>query len=257
MASSPRYDTISPPDPFVNPHPPKGFAFHARHPPAPPAAHTWRDFFIHIATIVVGLLIAVGLEQTVELIHHHHQRAELNASLYSDTQKTIQDTEDVARFSGSIIPWLNGTVNQIDDAIDSHKPLADPAPAPQADFDAPDDPAWKAARSSGLLELLSQQDIKAYSEVDGILVYAETLHVNMNANDLPLRQFTSHFMRHGSTRPDLSHATPEQLQRYRDLLIAYRDGIAYYAVWCHNVHGAEVAILRGERDLNRIQKAER
>jgi hypothetical protein len=42
------------------------------HPPHE-AAHTWKDFFIHIATIVIGLLIAIGLEQTVEAIHHHHQ----------------------------------------------------------------------------------------------------------------------------------------------------------------------------------------
>ena len=26
--------------------------------------HTWKSFFIHIATIVIGLFIAVGLEQT-------------------------------------------------------------------------------------------------------------------------------------------------------------------------------------------------
>ncbi len=35
------------------------------HPPHH-AANSWRDFFIHIATIVVGLLIAVGLEQAVD-----------------------------------------------------------------------------------------------------------------------------------------------------------------------------------------------
>ncbi|MGH8335618.1 MAG: hypothetical protein ACRETL_02060 [Gammaproteobacteria bacterium] len=38
------------------------------HPPHE-AARTWTDFFIHIATIVVGLLIAIGLEQAVERIH--------------------------------------------------------------------------------------------------------------------------------------------------------------------------------------------
>jgi hypothetical protein len=38
--------------------------------------HTWKDFFIHIATIVIGLLIAVGLEQTVEFFHHRHQARE-------------------------------------------------------------------------------------------------------------------------------------------------------------------------------------
>ena len=41
------------------------------HPPHAPT-HTWRDFFIHIATITVGLLIAVGLEQAVEFLHHRH-----------------------------------------------------------------------------------------------------------------------------------------------------------------------------------------
>jgi hypothetical protein len=41
------------------------------HPPHH-AASTWRDFFIHIATIVIGLCIAVGIEQTVEFFHHHH-----------------------------------------------------------------------------------------------------------------------------------------------------------------------------------------
>jgi hypothetical protein len=42
------------------------------HPP-PHAAHGWRDFFVHIATIVIGLLIALGLEQSAEGIHHRRQ----------------------------------------------------------------------------------------------------------------------------------------------------------------------------------------
>ena len=45
------------------------------HPPHNPT-HTWRDFFIHIATIVIGLLIAIGLEQLVERIHHSNQARE-------------------------------------------------------------------------------------------------------------------------------------------------------------------------------------
>ncbi len=42
--------------------------------PAPHAAHSWKDFFIHIATIVIGLLIAVGLEQMVEYFHQSPSR---------------------------------------------------------------------------------------------------------------------------------------------------------------------------------------
>jgi hypothetical protein len=44
--------------------------------PAHHAASSWREFFIHIATIVLGLLIAVGLEQTVEFFHHRSQGRE-------------------------------------------------------------------------------------------------------------------------------------------------------------------------------------
>jgi hypothetical protein len=50
------------------------------HPPHAPT-HSWKDFFIHIATIVIGLLIAVGLEQTVEYFHHRHQLAEAREAL--------------------------------------------------------------------------------------------------------------------------------------------------------------------------------
>lgn len=35
--------------------------------------HTWKDFLIHIAAITIGLLIALGLESTVERLHHRRQ----------------------------------------------------------------------------------------------------------------------------------------------------------------------------------------
>jgi hypothetical protein len=50
------------------------------HPPHQ-AAHTWKDFFIHIATIVIGLIIAVGLEQTVEWLHRKHELRETQLAL--------------------------------------------------------------------------------------------------------------------------------------------------------------------------------
>jgi uncharacterized protein (DUF2267 family) len=57
------------------------------HPPHH-AATTWRDFLIHIATIVLGLLIAVGLEQTIELIHHrdlaNEAREQLRVERFDD-----------------------------------------------------------------------------------------------------------------------------------------------------------------------------
>ncbi len=57
---------------MLEPHPP-------HHTP-----NTWRDFVIHIATIVVGLLIAVSLEQTVEYIHHRQEIAETREALHDE-----------------------------------------------------------------------------------------------------------------------------------------------------------------------------
>jgi hypothetical protein len=46
---------------------------HAGCPPAR-ATHSWKDLFIHIVTIVIGLIIAAGLEQTVEWLRLRNLR---------------------------------------------------------------------------------------------------------------------------------------------------------------------------------------
>jgi hypothetical protein len=56
------------------------------HPPHE-AAHTWKDFFIHIATIVVGLCIAVGLEQMVQFFHHKHEVRSTRKELRQERQE--------------------------------------------------------------------------------------------------------------------------------------------------------------------------
>jgi hypothetical protein len=50
------------------------------------AANSWKEFFIHIATIVLGLLIAVGLEQTVEYFHHRQELAEVREELRGERE---------------------------------------------------------------------------------------------------------------------------------------------------------------------------
>ncbi len=67
--------------------------------PAHHAATTWRDFFIHIATIVIGLLIAIGLEQTVEFFHHRHQIAETREALHKELEQNQKNrASSVAEF---------------------------------------------------------------------------------------------------------------------------------------------------------------
>ena len=59
------------------------FDVHAPH----AAVHTWKDFFVHIATITIGLLIAIALEQCVESLHHIHQRHQLQRDLLEEARR--------------------------------------------------------------------------------------------------------------------------------------------------------------------------
>ena len=61
------------------------------HPPHH-SPNTLRDFFLHIATICVGLLIAIGLEQSVEAIHHRHQRHQLQEDLHNEAGQNLQSS---------------------------------------------------------------------------------------------------------------------------------------------------------------------
>ena len=66
---------------------------------------SWKSFFIHIVAIVVGLLIAVALEQAVEVFHHRHQREELTAALQRDAEANrgyIKGDIDKAQ---SVLDW--------------------------------------------------------------------------------------------------------------------------------------------------------
>ena len=58
------------------------------HPPHH-AATTRRDFFIHLATVVLGILIAIGLEQTVEYFHHRDQVAQLTEQMRTEAQNNL------------------------------------------------------------------------------------------------------------------------------------------------------------------------
>src|SRR5579864_5734946 len=63
--------------------------------PSHPGIRTWQDFFVHISTIVIGLLIAIGLEQSVEYIHHRHQLQEARRELL----KEVDDNRRIVEFN--------------------------------------------------------------------------------------------------------------------------------------------------------------
>ena len=219
------------------------------------AIHGWKSFFIHIATISIGLLIAIGLEQTVETLHHRHQLDELHESLRQDAQKVIEDSAKVEAGESQRFDRLTARARQIKVAIDSRQPIAPPPPVqPGAAWDVPDSPAWRAAKSSGLLSLMRQEEIKVYGEVDFILAEIQMAYQARLLAAKRRRDFEYEFDRDGAL--DLSIARPDDLRRYLALTIDERSATEAFQHWSAEIGRVESTILRGEINLEKIRAAE-
>ncbi len=221
------------------------------------AAHSWKDFLVHIATICVGLLIAVALEQAVEAVHHHRQREQLLRSLDHDTPATLRDADFASGERLRRIHWNQVSIGQVQAALASHKPLAPAAPQTSAFITVPADPAWEAARVSGMIPLFSQGEIAAYSEVADVIGGARPRFEVERSAHSRRRDFEKRYeSASGDAKAGYQLETPADLQAYLDLLLAEQGAIKDSRFMTAVIGGAETAILEGARDHARIEQRE-
>jgi hypothetical protein len=151
------------------------------HPPEH-AAHTWRDFLIHIVTIVIGLLIAIGLEQSVEYLHHREQinqarealDLELRQNILIAQENAILLRREHARYSGNLAALRFIKTHP-------HTELTD-LPAP-IQWGANEEPfhvaAWKSIRGGPIAALLPTAELQTneilYATIDKIQTAHATL----------------------------------------------------------------------------------
>lgn len=143
--------------------------------PAHHAASTWRDFFIHIATIVLGLLIAVGLEQTVEAIHRQHERHLLEHELRAEAEIIQRNAEiDIAQFDSQLkflLAQRKDTTLRIASQGKADLPSRTYIAPPHgyglvgAGTIAILSPIWESAKADGRLALLPEGLKRAYGVV--------------------------------------------------------------------------------------------
>ncbi|HEX3838097.1 MAG TPA: hypothetical protein VHW25_14135 [Steroidobacteraceae bacterium] len=145
---------------------------HAPHQPT----HTWRDFFIHIATIVVGLLIAVALEQTLEAFHRHHQSYAARAAIESELLKNLQYIKENEQHLAEQQRLLQQDLQ----TVESSMPDAEAIPARQYKWylQKPQNAAWTSAKVNGSLALIAPSEIAKASyfheteEADNSIAYS-------------------------------------------------------------------------------------
>jgi hypothetical protein len=229
--------------------------------PAHHAATTWRDFFIHIATICIGLLIAIGLEQTVEAIHHHHQRKQLQENLRNELEANLQkDAADFQKFAE-----IRAYIVQLESAVSARltgKPL--PAPAPPSASDtrrqqlpfAPSIAIWDAAKLDATVTLLSSNQIRLYN---GIVLQYNLVFIaidDFQHSAFAVESFEQRFvdspgafdMGDSAPPPNLQTLSSSDLAAYDALLATYIKAIDRLVVRIHFFDRTARAILAGASD---------
>lgn len=126
--------------------------------------HGWRDFFIHIATIVVGLWIAVAIEQAVEYVHHRYQLSEARAALRLEREGNYK------ALAANTMAWRWGAAELENNLLVLEYLQRHPGTPQQslpgvllwATSNYPfESVVWDAARQSGVISLMPSEEVEA------------------------------------------------------------------------------------------------
>ncbi len=130
------------------------------------SVHSSREFLFHVAIITIGLLIALGLEQTAELVHHRHQVTETRQALRRElTLNRRAYAGSVREFQRQTAALLNNVavlqyVQQHPGTPEEQLPGILVWHAFPGSFT---NSAWKTAQQSGVTALMPQEEVRGYA----------------------------------------------------------------------------------------------
>jgi hypothetical protein len=227
------------------------------HPPHH-SLHSWKDFWIHLGTITIGLLIAISLEQSVEKLHHLHQRHELEEQLRGEGERNVEIVKADQRYFGALRVWQLDLRKRVD-AMRASGGKAGLAYLPDSSPGQPTVPSnsvWITAKESALVVLLPQNEAAMYSRLDvQHKMLQDTIDHWFTTRD-EVAAFEGGFDDVGPTSvPDLSRMSPDELHTYSMLLT--RDVVARDEVMLRlgNFLALDQAILGGAKTEDEMFQA--
>jgi hypothetical protein len=123
-----------------------------------------RDFFIHLATITVGLLIALGLENAAEAVHHRHQRKEAETQIREEMAENRRSLLANAAGLKVEIGNMNKVLATLE-AVSANQKL--PGTLREGDLQFREGPmqdsAWRTANSTGALSYMDYGEVEKFS----------------------------------------------------------------------------------------------
>jgi hypothetical protein len=133
------------------------------HPPHQ-AAHSWRDIFIHLATITVGLFIALSLEGCVEWQHHRHLVHEARENIRSemqDNQKELKGALDVIHKEQAEVKSDIEALIKLKQNPEAHGLSVNL----RFSNSGLENASWNTAHETGAFSFMGYPEVKKYAEV--------------------------------------------------------------------------------------------
>jgi hypothetical protein len=133
------------------------------HPPHEPA-HSWRDILIHLATITIGLFIALSLEGCVEWGHHRHLVREARENIRTE----MEDNQKELR---GAIEHIHEEQAQVKHDLDALKTLRSDLNAKGLSVtlrfgsSSMQNASWNTARETGAFGFMGYPEVKWYAEI--------------------------------------------------------------------------------------------
>ena len=183
------------------------------HPPRH-AINNWRDFVLHMATIVLGLLIAISLEQSVEWLHRSEKRHQLHDDLREEMRMNDALLHQDIAFCSSDADWSFDQAHRIQAALHANNTASlayDEFAAKSVRHLLPNDSVWQHARESGTAALLPREEAQGYTLLYRLRERLVEDYKDFFAARTARSAITRKFAQTRDGPPDLSQMTPAQL----------------------------------------------
>ena len=129
----------------------------------------WKDFFIHLITISVGLLIAVGIEGCVELHREHKLVQEARETMREEIQHNSNEMTGAVAKLDQQTAVMKKNIATLTRIQENPKDKAAQDAQIDADFSIVGlrETAWKTAQTTGALSFMPYAEAERYSDVYG------------------------------------------------------------------------------------------
>jgi hypothetical protein len=128
------------------------------------SVHSWRDFFLHLVTITIGLFIALSLEGFVEWQHHRHLAHDAETSLRAEIKSNAEGM-DVLTDLHQRQATLKHDVKVLQFIVETGKNPPDQNMKVDFRIVTFDDVSWKTAQTTGALSYMPYDLARDYSGI--------------------------------------------------------------------------------------------